>query len=286
MTDVSLRKLTTMSELERMQELEELVWGIQPVPLHQLHTVAENGGLIVGAFDKDSLVGFSYGFPGFSEGRVYLCSHMLAVHPDYHNKRIGETLKQEQRRLAAELGYNLLTWTYDPLETRNAYLNLHKLKGIGAAQLPNHYGEMEDTLNAGLPTDRFLVEWWIDSPHVSAPDNLVQVPPVTVERSLLSVGTNDVGSPKVIGTGTLRNDGDVWFVPVPDAFQLLKQQDLSLAHDWRTKTRHLFDQLFRNGYAAVDIVREREAGVCHYVFVPRHTLEISKMTRGFGFFVD
>ena len=276
MVDVSLRRLKDEGtrNWKRCKGWRRWCGGQLAIPFHQLHTVNHNGGHIIGAFVDEELVGFSYGFPGFSNGRVYLCSHMLAIHPRYRDQEIGERLKREQRQQAAELGYDLVTWTYDPLQTRNAYLNLHKLRGIGAVQLPHHYGEMDDALNEGLPSDRFLVEWWIDSPHVSHRGASMTVPPVTADRSLLRAETKLSGFPVAHPGREFESDEGVWFVPVPEAFQALKKHDLPLARDWRMKTRDVFGQLLENGYVAADVVRGQEAGVCHYVFVPRRQLKI------------
>src|SRR5699024_4480105 len=105
-------------------------------------------------------------FPGYQGKEVYLCSHMLGIDPAYRSQGIGEQLKWEQQRIAKQLGYQVITWTFDPLQTRNAYLNLTKLRGISSTYVENCYGTLNDGLNKGLPTDRLEVAWHIASSYV------------------------------------------------------------------------------------------------------------------------
>src|SRR5699024_5776342 len=147
---MTIRSLTTLDELEDVQQLERLVWSMEPIPTHQTSTAIQNGGMMIGAFDGDRLVGFNYGFPGFRDGVAYVCSHMLGSDPVYRSRGIGERLNRTQRERALELGYTMIHWTFDPLQTRNAYLNLTQLGGVCYTYYPNCYGEMKDGLNAGL----------------------------------------------------------------------------------------------------------------------------------------
>src|SRR5699024_188214 len=117
-------------EMEAVYELETRIWETEIVPPHQTITVVRNGGLMLGAYDGEKLIGFSYSFPGFANDERYLCSHMLGIHPDYRSRGIGRQLKEVQLKTARSMGYKKITWTFDPLETRNAYLNLSKLRGI------------------------------------------------------------------------------------------------------------------------------------------------------------
>ena len=166
---IVLRRLESLEELKAVQRLERTVWGMDPIPLHQTLTAVKNGGLLLGGFHNDRLVGFCYAFPGFDGKRTYLCSHMMGVEPAYRGIGLGKRMKWDQRKWALSMGYSLITWTFDPLESINASLNLNALRAICDTYIENCYGEMDDELNRGLPTDRFQVEWWIDSPHVTTP---------------------------------------------------------------------------------------------------------------------
>ena len=168
---ITIRPIETHAEYHALEQLQRDVWtlpDVEVVPLHVLLTAAKNGGLLLGAFDGERLVGFVFGFPGLTpEGRLKHCSHMAGVHPDYRDRGLGYSLKLAQREHVLAQGIDLITWTFDPLETRNASLNFHKLGAVCNTYIPNLYGEMRDGLNAGLPSDRFQVDWWIASERVA-----------------------------------------------------------------------------------------------------------------------
>jgi predicted GNAT superfamily acetyltransferase len=170
---IELRVLQNAEEIKPVEELQKLVWpgsDVEVVPLHMLVSVAQNSGLLVGAYDNEQLIGFVYGFIGLHHqaeaAQTKHCSHMLAVHPDYRDTGVGARLKRAQWQLVRQQGLELITWTYDPLESRNAYFNIAKLGAICNTYKPNHYGEMGDDLNSGIPSDRFQVDWWVNSHRV------------------------------------------------------------------------------------------------------------------------
>jgi predicted GNAT superfamily acetyltransferase len=267
---IDIRHLSTKEELEKVQQLEQAVWNEQTIPIHQTLTAVKNGGIIVGAFHEQKLVGFSYGFAGYSKGKAYLCSHMLGIDEDYRGKGIGALLKEAQKKSAIEKGYHLLTWTYDPLESVNAFLNLTKLNAICSTYIENCYGDMEDGLNQGLPSDRFQVEWWINSSHLKREHALVHKHTKRIPYEL----TED-GQPKLVEIHSSQFlDEEGLLVPVPKQFQQLKKDNFDLAYDWRLKTRQLFQTLFSNGYAAVNVVKSENEPVVYYVIQKRHTLSL------------
>ncbi|WP_180954072.1 GNAT family N-acetyltransferase [Bacillus sp. M6-12] len=273
-SEIETRVLTTNKEMQQVQRLEKEVWNMDALPLHQTITAAQNGGLILGAFIGDELIGFSYGFAGFNKGKSYLCSHMLGIHPHHQDKGIGARLKQEQMEIAREMGYDLIVWTYDPLESRNGYLNLSKLHAICSTYVEDCYGEMEDSFNSGLPTDRFKVEWWINSPHVMERHSIEDI---SLESSFRWEMTEDK-HPKLINVEeTLENITfpESVVIPVPACFQKLKSENNELAIDWRFKTRQIFQTLFSNGYAVASLSKSENQLVHHYVLVPKKTLQLN-----------
>ena len=138
--------------------------GLEVLPVHLMVAVPRNGGLLLGAFDGDDLVGYVFGFPGITAGgKLKHCSHMMGVAPGCQVRGIGYQLKLAQREHLLARGCDLVTWTYDPLASRNAYLNLAKLGVVCRTYLQDYYGPMTDGLNAGLPADRLQVDWWIGS---------------------------------------------------------------------------------------------------------------------------
>ncbi len=267
---LSVRLLDSVSELTMVRDLEKVVWAQDdPVPLHQTVTAVKNGGMVLGAFWEERLIGFQYSFAGFDGKKAYLCSHTLGIHPDFRGIGIGEKLKREQRIEAIRKGYDLITWTYDPLETVNANLNIKKLGAVCSRYLENCYGEMTDILNAGVPSDRFQVEWRITNDRVNDILNQDARDHGGSHHSprLIQVTTNGNGFavPKDLDMNCDQLD-DTLFVPVPAEFQKIKKHDLNLAIDWRLKTRAVFTHYFQQGWQVVDFVKnDRSEPVHHYV---------------------
>lgn len=265
--NIEIRKITSIAELSQVQKLDTMVWGNDAIPLHQTLTAIQNGGLMIGAFDHEQLIGFSYSFPGYTNGNVYLCSHMLGIHPEYRKQGIGLMLKQAQKDEALKIGYRLLTWTYDPLESVNAFLNLSKLKGVTNTYIENCYGEMNDGLNEGLPTDRLKVHWYIDHPYVNETitwDD--ETLPVIVDWTI-----DENGFPVLADftTNDRLTAEETFLLPVPNNFQQMKKNDLQLAIDWRYKTREIFQQAFQNGFTAVQVIKKDQGPVHYYVLTKK-----------------
>lgn len=267
---IEVRQLVTISELERVQQLEKAIWNMKPIPIHHTLTAVKNGGIMIGAFHGENMIGFSYGFAGFHNGQSYLCSHMLGILEDFRSHGIGAMLKEAQRQAAIEKGYKMVTWTYDPLESANAFLNLTKLKAICSTYIENCYGDMEDPLNRGLASDRFQVEWWIQSPHTNENDTddwtaYKRIPyELTVDGEPIPLEVD----------ASFFNDQEAVLVPIPRYFQQLKKEHFELALDWRIKTRHIFQALFTQGFAAVKLIKMSDEPVHYYVLKKRTTLRL------------
>ncbi|PAV29722.1 hypothetical protein CIL05_10145 [Virgibacillus profundi] len=260
MENITIRSIKTMEELLEVQKVEESVWHMPPTPVHQTFTASVNGGIILGAYDGDKMIGFLYSFAGFDGGNAYLCSHMLGVLADYRKGGLGVQMKLKQAELAKEMGYDMITWTYDPLESLNANLNLHKLGAKGAKYKENHYGSMDDGLNQGLPTDRIQIMWNISKSEAT---NTVAFN----EDKVLLTATSE-GNPLITNTfhETYTPKNDAWFMAIPNNFQQIKKENFKLAKSWRMHTREVFQRLFADGYQAVDIIRDDAKQVSYYVF--------------------
>ncbi len=168
--NIIIRACTTLGEFQQCCELQKTIWGDtdrELVPLHIFIVAEKIGGQIFGAYDNDRLVGYLLAFVGAHAGQIYLHSHMTGVHPDYQNCGIGRKLKLTQRAEALGRGINLIEWTFDPLKLRNAYFNLVRLGAIVRNYLPDVYGKTASHLDQGMPTDRLLAEWQLDSPRVT-----------------------------------------------------------------------------------------------------------------------
>jgi len=167
--DMLLRSCHTVEEFRLALRLQKQVWNFADVDLvpTRLFVVAEKiGGHLLGAFAGERMVGFAFGIPGYRNGRAYLHSHMLAVDPEFRDRGLGRQLKLLQRDIALDDGLDLIEWTFDPLEIKNSFLNIERLGAIVRRYSVNHYGASSSPLQGGLPSDRFVAEWWLRSERV------------------------------------------------------------------------------------------------------------------------
>lgn len=168
-TTITVRPFRDLSEMENCVRLQQLVWGYSDrdvLPSRVFLIASRCNGQVLGAFDRDQAIGFSLAFLSSRDQHLYLHSHMVGVHPEYQNLGVGRQLKLAQRADALARGIDLIEWTFDPLQTRNAYFNLVRLGAIVRSYIPNFYGNTSSPLHGGLPTDRLVAEWWLRSPHV------------------------------------------------------------------------------------------------------------------------
>lgn len=167
---IEIRKCRGIEEKKACVQLQKEVWGFSDadlIPLRMFVVAEKIGGQVIGAFDGNELIGFTLSIPGSHEGHPYLHSHMLAVREQYRNFGLGRKLKLAQRDDALERGFDLMEWTFDPLEIKNAHLNIVKLGAIARRYSVNQYGISSSPLHGGLPTDRLIAEWWLRSKRVS-----------------------------------------------------------------------------------------------------------------------
>ncbi len=301
-----LRILETIEEMVAVEALQRIVWPgneTDIVPAHLLITAAHNGGLVIGAYDlgaevapQDSLepldfedrhkkdvsssaplVGFVFGFTGLdtSSGKMQVkhCSHMLGVHPAYRNQGIGFALKRAQWQMVRHQGLARITWTYDPLLSRNAHLNIARLGAVCNTYMREVYGEMRDALNVGTPSDRFQVDWWVNSERVTR--RLSRQARLRLDLAhFLAAGAqiinpshlNDRGLPvpgKVIPPQEFLDSAHsseaehieaLLLVEIPSDYLSIKAMDAELALAWRMHTRDIFENLFASGYWVTDFV--------------------------------
>ena len=166
---VVLRRCQGLEEMRACVALQKEVWNFSDaelVPLRMFVVADKVGGQVMGAFDGKEMVGFALSVPGTRTGHVYLHSHMLAVRKDHRNGGLGRRLKLLQREDALARGIELIEWTFDPLEIKNAYLTMEKLGAIARRYNINQYGITSSPLQGGLPSDRLIAEWWLKSKRV------------------------------------------------------------------------------------------------------------------------
>lgn len=168
---IEIRKMISIPDMEACVSLQQSVWqfaDLDVIPRRMFVVAGAIGGQVFGAWDGARLVGYVVAVPGVRDGFSYLHSHMLAVLPEYRNRGIGKMLKIAQREDALARGINLIEWTFDPMETKNAYFNIERLGAVVRRYTPDFYGPSTSPLHGPLPTDRLHAEWWLKSERVQA----------------------------------------------------------------------------------------------------------------------
>ncbi len=169
---IELRALTEARQFQDAVSLQKTIWGfadVELLPMRLFVVALKVGGQAFGAYDGGTMVGFLLSIPGLKPGGAsYLHSHMLGVLPEYRNRGVGRMLKLHQREDAIARGIQLIEWTFDPLELKNAFFNIERLGAIVRRYVENQYGTTSSPLHGGLPTDRCVAEWWLSSPHAEA----------------------------------------------------------------------------------------------------------------------
>ncbi|HWF11309.1 MAG TPA: GNAT family N-acetyltransferase [Bryobacteraceae bacterium] len=169
---IEIRELSEEAELRETVALQKIIWGWDDadlLPFRMLVVATKIGGQLLGAFDGDRLIAFCLAIPGLKkDGKVYLHSHMLGVLPEYRNAGLGSRLKLRQKEDALARGIDLIEWTFDPLELKNAYFNVERLGVVIRQYVRNQYGISTSALHGGVPTDRCVAEWWIREPRPTA----------------------------------------------------------------------------------------------------------------------
>ncbi len=258
---IAVRDLTTYDEFLQVRDVQQQIWGFtsgEGLYPPALNTAAENGGTVIGAFDGAKMIGFVFGFLGLHTDRhVKLCSQTMGVLPEYRNRGVAAMLKWAQRERALGNDLDLITWTYDPLEAPNARLNLHVLGGLAHVYKRNIYGENFNALAKGLPSDRFIVEWWIKTEGVEQRSKGMKPEP-TGPGSPIANQCAGTSSDRHVDAIDLDLDAPIVRVEIPNDLQAIKKTNMTLAMDWRVKTRELFETYFARGYQAIDFVRAGE----------------------------
>jgi predicted GNAT superfamily acetyltransferase len=168
--DIVVRPCHLLVEFESMVDLQSEVWGYSDrdvVPLHMFVVADSTGGGVIGAFINQRLIGFTLAYGAVRDGEAYLHSHLAAVRPQYRHLGVGQRLKLAQREEALSRRIQVIEWTFDPLQPKNAYFNICRLGAIICRYLPNLYGATSSWLHHGLPTDRLVAEWHLSSERVS-----------------------------------------------------------------------------------------------------------------------
>jgi predicted GNAT superfamily acetyltransferase len=283
---VTVRDLHTHEDFVAVVDLQRAIWGRDDdnIPAWMLAASMERGAILIGADVGGELVGFVYSVPGFKRaapdpkalhqegaappGQPLQWSHMLGVLPAHRAGGLGHRLKLAQRARTLAQGLNLVEWTFDPLVATNGKLNVTRLGAVVEEYLENVYGASASPLHGGLPTDRFVASWRIDSPHVArrldagtivARDASVAATPSVIETAVSGSWRMPVGEPRLDG-GDAR-----LFVEIPYGFVDMLRAAPADALTWRLTTRRIFTTCFARGYRVVDFIGSRESGRAGYL---------------------
>jgi len=248
-SQIQIREIKEISELKAVEGLQKEIWGCSDLEVLSrlaLIPLLEIGAVLFGAFDADQLIGFVLGLPGFADGRLVLHSDMLAVKSEYRSRGLGYKLKLAQRERALAKGIDRITWTFDPLQSRNAHLNFAKLGVIADRYRINYYGETSSFLHQ-TGTDRLWVTWLLGSERVK---RRLQAPTATVLSreldqipALLLVSEN---MEPIIKDDLPSELGAI--VEIPADINVLLSESIELAIRWREATRQVFTRLLGRGY--------------------------------------
>ncbi len=279
---VNIRQIQTV-QLQDAKYIEDLItaaWGGGcefAVPRYLTVTLArENGGVVLIAWDGKKPIGFCLGFLSFTgdeervSNRTKLkhCSHMAAILPEYRGRQWGQKIKWAQRDAVLKMGIDLITWTFDPLETLNGRLNIHKLGAICTQYKRNIYGEGRDALNWGSPTDRFYVKWHIASAWVKAHEAETYQSRTVDEWTAVGVPIANT----TFTTDGVRRAGDIdetavdakqLLIAVPRDYLAVKKASIEWGLEWRVHTGSLFERAFEEGFTAVDLIIKND--LCYYL---------------------
>lgn len=224
-----------------VEDIEKEVWELDDrdiTPVTQLVAAKATGGQLIGAFDGRTMIGFVYGFIGLDHGRTVHHSHMLAVKSDYRNADVGYRLKLAQRERVLAQGIDRITWTFDPLQSLNAYFNFCKLGVVSDCYKVDFYGPQTSSFLHRSGTDRLWLTWLLDSTRVRE---------------------------RLEGRSSPKQAGEQLLIEIPADINALQRENQGRVTDWRHATRHAFSEAFASGYVVEDFVRrsagEQPAGV-------------------------
>ncbi len=277
---IEIRTLSSVEDCRTLQAVQDGIWGGDTMSIHVLVTQAKHGGLLQGAFASEGaeetggMVGFCFGWPAFRKDasgarELKFHSHIMGVLPAWQGRSIGLRLKISQRdELLRQDWTDHVTWTYDPLQRINARLNICRLGATSTTYVRNVYGEMTDSLNAGVPTDRFQVDWYLKSPrvHTALGGNSLTSWSST-DLQCAATGPQHRGGPLRAPLGPPpAPDGRPYALPLPDSVDAIRQAGGTLLFDWRMFVRQAAESCFSSGYTLVDCLEVDEEW--HYIFAP------------------
>jgi predicted GNAT superfamily acetyltransferase len=270
----TIRDLHGLDDYRAVVELEQAIWGytdwndVITVPVFII--TLKRGGILVGAFDDEQrMIGFAFSIVGVKGGKPTQWSHMMGVLPEHRKTGLGRLLKLAQRDRAIAGGFDLMEWTFDPMQALNAHLNFKKLGVVAEEYVENLYGESTSALHRGTPTDRFIVQWRLREPHVerriARDGEAIGVRASEAAAAPVVNRTADEGGWRVPRESDLAIEARRVWIEIPPQFTEMQQQVPDLARQWRFETRRMFQAYMGAGHRVVDFAIDRERGGGRYL---------------------
>jgi predicted GNAT superfamily acetyltransferase len=274
---IRIRDLHGLDDFRAVVDLEREIWGysdladVVTVPVFII--TVKRGGILIGAFDDaNRMVGFAFSIVGIKGGQPTQWSHMMGVVPGHRREGLGRLLKIAQRDRALAAGFELMEWTFDPLQALNAHLNFTKLGTVCDEYVENLYGDSTSALHQGTPTDRFVVQWHLREPHVErriARTDALSMRAADAAEAPIVNAIAAAGAWRVPKQADLDIQARRAWVEIPPRFTDMQQEAPGLALEWRLHTRAIFREYFRRGYRVVDFELQRDVGGGRYLLA-RH----------------
>ena len=256
---VQIRPLKRDPEYRECECIQKAVWGTLAVSSELLRVTQQHGGAVLGCFDRGDLVGFLYAFLARHHGRLVHWSHMMAVKQDRRDAGLGFRMKLAHREFAIDQGLPAICWTFDPLQSRNATLNIARLGAQVDEYIPDYYGQFPSVIEKGLPSDRFAVEWRIRSASVHKRLSRAASAAAAAARQFAALPR--INETRVESTHFVENRrfdlglrGPKLLLEIPPNTDLMRAQALPLANRWRMETRTILKHYLRTGYRVKDFL--------------------------------
>ncbi len=267
MLQTRIRLLKSPEEFRRCERIQQSVWGTLGASAELLSVTQKQGGVVLGAFSGPRLVGFLYAFLAQRHGRLIHWSHMMAVEPPWRDRGLGWQMKLAHRQIALRRGLEAIGWTYDPLQSRNAALNLTRLGGRVEEYVRDCYGRFPSAIEKGLASDRLVVNWPIASASVARRLRRRHAP--AVDLSLPRANETALNSRQLLENRRLRLGltAPRLLFEIPSHTDRMRAEALPLARRWRLEARRVFEHYFARGYDVLDFAPPASAtgGRCFYI---------------------
>ena len=267
MISPEIRRLANLEDFKKCETAQKSIWGGMSVAAEVMLVTQKAGGAVLGAFIKDRLVGFIYALLARHNGHIIHWSHMMGILSGYRSRGLGLQLKLAHREIALSQGIKSICWTYDPLQSRNASLNLAKLGARVEEYIVDYYGRFHSSIERGLPSDRFVVNWPIASKNIArllvGERSIAEIPDLPIINVTSTNNKEFLVNRKI--SLSLREPG--LLVAIPSNTDLMRTEALPLARRWRLQTREIFLNYLSKGYSVTGFLtgnqRHAEPRCCY-----------------------